>query len=176
MRLSPPVNYYRAKSEREALSILGDLRGRAALIAGGTDFLAGRYVERVENLVDISGVKELCYVRNEMGTVKIGALTTHTQVSMSDTIKKEAFALADAESAIGTVEIRNRGTIGGNICNASPCADTVPPLMVLDSKLKISSKPPFGLSQLRITVTFLLTELRTLSLYRPVSDKWSGEG
>jgi len=140
MRLPSPFNYYRAQTEGEALSLLGELQDKAVLIAGGTDFLSGRYSERIESLVDISGIKELSYIRNETGTVKIGALTTHTQVSTSEVIKKEAFALADAETAIATVEIRNRGTIGGNICNASPCADTVPPLMVLDSKLKISSK------------------------------------
>jgi carbon-monoxide dehydrogenase medium subunit len=140
MRLPSPFNYYRAKTEAEALSLLGELQDKAVLIAGGTDFLSARCAQRIENLVDISGIKELSYIRNETGTVKIGALTTHSQVSTSDVTKKEAFVLADAETAIGTVEIRNRGTIGGNICNASPCADTVPPLMVLDSRVKISSK------------------------------------
>ena len=142
MRTIPPFNYYQARTLEEATSSLKSLMGKAYVVAGGTDFLVKvkKGLVKVENIVDISAIKELRYIKEDGGIIKIGALTTHNDIANSQIIKEEAHVLTDAESVIGSVEIRNRGTIGGNLCNASPAADTAPPLMVLESKIKIVSQ------------------------------------
>lgn len=142
MRLIPPFKYYRAKTLEEALSWLKGVKGKTHVVAGGTDFLVKVRKGQItpENIVDISSIKELNYIKEDKEAIKIGALTKHNEIVGSQIIKEKAHILTDAESMIGSVEIRNRGTIGGNLCNASPAADTAPPLMVLDAKLKILSQ------------------------------------
>lgn len=142
MRLIPPFSYYRAKTLDDALTLLKTLEGKTSVIAGGTDYLAKvkKGQTKPENLVDLSFLKELNYIKLNSVTVKIGSLTRHKDIADSDVIKNSVPILTDAESNIGSVEIRNKGTLAGNLCNASPAADTAPPLLVLDSKLKIQSK------------------------------------
>ena len=72
--------------------------------------------------------------------MRVGPLATHTEVSENSAVGSRARLLAIASSEIGSPQIRNRGTIGGNICNASPCADTAPPLMVLGAVLALRSQ------------------------------------
>ena len=90
-------------------------------------------------IFDIENLGELDYVREEEGTIRIGPVVKHSVLQVSPIIKKKIFILAEAVSRLATPQIRNVGTIGGNLCNASPCADTAPPLMVLGAKLKILS-------------------------------------
>ncbi|GAG44948.1 unnamed protein product, partial [marine sediment metagenome] len=71
--------------------------------------------------------------------VRIGALVTHAQIEKSTELHKRALLLCEASAEIGSPQIRNRGTIGGNICNASACADTIPPLITLGAQLAIHS-------------------------------------
>ena len=90
-------------------------------------------------IVDVSRIPSLQGVTSLDGLIRIGALTTHTQLSQSPLIRDRVGFLAAAAAAIGSPQIRNRGTIGGNIMNAAPCADTVPPLVALGASLTLRS-------------------------------------
>lgn len=89
-------------------------------------------------LMDISGLSELRGISEFVDRLEIGALATHTRISESILVRQRARALAEACASIGGPQIRNRGTIGGNIANASPAADTLPALVVLDAAAAVA--------------------------------------
>jgi carbon-monoxide dehydrogenase medium subunit len=90
--------------------------------------------------VDISWLKDLDYIVDEGEQIRIGALTRLQTILESKVIKEKVSVLADAIEVMASWQVRNVATIGGNLCNASPAADTAPPLLVLDAKLKLLSK------------------------------------
>lgn len=132
--------YYRPKNLSEALAILSDYGGRARVMAGGTDLIVqlSRGDISFDAVVDITRIKELRYIIEEDG-IKIGALATHTDLSESILIKQKAPYLAEAAGEVGSLQIRNVGTVGGNIVNAQPAADTAIPLMALNAVATIVS-------------------------------------
>jgi carbon-monoxide dehydrogenase medium subunit len=140
MNQIPPFEYCKAKSLKEALSFLKEKSGRVRIVAGGSDFLTKIKKGQIpaDIVLDMSEVRKLRYIEEDRDMIRIGSLATHNDIANSKVIKEKAHVLADAESLIGSTEIRNRGTIGGNLCNASPAADTAPPLLVLESNLKIA--------------------------------------
>lgn len=121
----------RAKNVREAIELQQSHKGH--YLAGGTDIMVGINSEKFqpECLIDLSLCQELYGIVEEAAIVKIGALTTFTELEKSETIQQFFPALAKAAASVGGPQIRNRGTVGGNICNASPAADTVPALVAL---------------------------------------------
>lgn len=124
----------------EASYILAEKKGR--IIAGGTDvipqMLAGRLCP--DWLIDLGRIENLSFIQNCNGWVEIGALTTYSQILESTIIKEHASLLAQAASLVGSIQIRNRGTIGGNIGNASPAGDTLPPLLTLNAEVVLFSR------------------------------------
>ncbi len=138
----PPFDYKSPSSIEEAIQLLWQADGKAKLIAGGTDLVIGlRNGDQNPWLViDVTGIEELRRIEETDGTISIGAAVTHSEIASSPLINKWAKVLADAVSEIGSPQIRNLGTIGGNIVNASPAADTLPPLMVLNAIGKVVSK------------------------------------
>lgn len=141
MRPLPIFNYHRPLSLSEALELMSTLEG-ARPIAGGTDLLPLMREEGcdVSHLVDVGGLEELSYVRGCGDRILVGAATTHSQLLRSDLIREGAPALWDAVSELASPQIRSRSTIGGNVCNASPAADTAPPLLVHDAEVTIHSR------------------------------------
>ncbi len=131
----PSFDYKIPNTIEEAIELLGKTGGRAKIIAGGTDLVIGlRNGDHTPHvMVDITKIEELRKIEEKNGTISIGAAVTHSEISSSPLIKKYAKVLSDATSEIGSPQIRNVGTIGGNIVNASPAADTLPPLMVLNA-------------------------------------------
>jgi carbon-monoxide dehydrogenase medium subunit len=111
------------------------------LIAGGTDIipLFKDVGSKQEHLVDLSLIPELNGVTEETDHVSIGSTTTHSQILASRIVEARVPALRDACGILGSVQIRNRGTVGGNLCNASPAADTAPPLLVHAAEACIGS-------------------------------------
>ena len=110
-------------------------------IAGGTDLIPQFKEEGCESkhLVDLSLIRELNGIKMEDNLVTIGPMTTQTQAISSKLIEEKAPALHDAVNLMGSNQIRNRATIGGNLCNASPAADTAPPLLVHGAEVKLTS-------------------------------------
>ena len=140
MNLVPSVKVHRPGTLKEALGLLKELEG-AEPIAGGTDLvidLRGGASE-AENLVDLTALKELDYIRESDGKIHIGSMTHHADIVASPLIREKAPVLSDAAELVGSVQIRNLGTVGGNVCNASPGADTATPLLSLGAEAKIAS-------------------------------------
>jgi xanthine dehydrogenase FAD-binding subunit len=108
----------------------------ARLLAGGTDLLV-RLKDSLSwpVLIDISGLQELQGISANGNAITIGALTTYTELLSSDILKQHASVLLQAAQLVGSPQIRNRGTIGGNIANGSPAGDTLPPLYVLQASV-----------------------------------------
>ena len=137
-----PCHYVRVATIAEACGVLAEHGAEARVLAGGTDLLiawrrVGAKLPRV--IVDISCVSELAGITERDGYVTIGPLVTHTQLQDSALVQRAAPLLAVAAAAIGGPQIRNRGTIGGNVMNAATCADTVPPLITLDASVTLQS-------------------------------------
>ncbi len=139
MKYLPPFEYLVPETISELSSLLTRYGKEARILAGGTDFLIG--LKRGECLpryvLDISQIPDISELRDQGNRVFVGARVTHTRISESSLIREEAPLLAASASSVGSVQIRNSGTIGGNIVNASPAGDTVPALMALDAEAHI---------------------------------------
>jgi CO/xanthine dehydrogenase FAD-binding subunit len=110
-------------------------------LAGATDLIPKmrRMKLPVDTLVDISHFNELDFIREKDGKIEIGALSTHSALVENIMLRKFAVSLVEAAASIGCQQTRNRGTVGGNIANASPAGDMLPPLLTYDAVLHIGS-------------------------------------
>ncbi len=135
----------------------------AVLLAGGTDLLAQWHNNKShpQKVISLSGIKNLSFVKEEKNYVEIGALTTHSVIAADRTIKKLLPVLSYAASTIGAPAIRNMGTIGGNIANASPAADLPPALLIYDASLILASQS--GNRELKLSEFFRGYKLTALS-------------
>ena len=133
-------DYLKPKTLEEVLSLLNQHGKKAALIAGGTDVIVMMKQKTMSPgvLISLRGIPGLDQIQYD-GTLRIGAMVTHRALEKSDLIRKEFSALADAVDALGSIQIRNVATIGGNVCTAAPSADTATPLLVLGAQVKIKS-------------------------------------
>jgi len=130
---------------QEALDLLSEGSPAVRPLAGGTDIIAGLHQDAprftgIKKLVDIHGLPELAAIRETETGISIGAAATFSEIENKPIIRKKYPLLAKAVSTIGSLQIRNRATIGGNFTNNAPCADSVPPLLVYDAHLNIRSK------------------------------------
>jgi CO/xanthine dehydrogenase FAD-binding subunit len=131
--------FARPATVAEAVAVLAGGHGRWTPVAGGTDLLVRvRDGARPGGLLDLTGLEALRGIRVEGGALRIGALATHAEVAAHEAVRKHAAALAEAAAVVGSPAIRNRGTIGGNLANASPAADAVPPLVALGAVVEIA--------------------------------------
>lgn len=126
---------------QEVHAQLERFKGTVAMIAGGTDLCVklreGHVAATV--LLDISDVAELRQIGLQVDGFWIGSALSFTEVLENETVKKDYPGLWQACKSVGAPQIRNKGTIGGNLANGSPAADSAPPLLALDAKLKLSS-------------------------------------
>ena len=143
--------YFQPETLREASELLGFYPEEAKLLAGGTDLL-NQLPQRSEQgikIVSLRRISELRGIRQDKaGDVFIGAMTRHADVAGSPVLRQEFPALAKASSLVGSPSIRNLGTIGGNIVNASPSAETAPPLLVYRARAVVWS--PLGEKQIPV--------------------------
>ena len=123
----------------EAVEILARHRDHARILAGGTDLLVQMKMEREKPgmLVDIRRIPGLDEIRQDKDGLRVGALVTHWQLERSTLLWESYTALAEAATHIGGVQIRAMGTVGGNLGNASPAADTVPPFLAMDASVRL---------------------------------------
>lgn len=126
---------------KDAFAILSERKGRIKIIAGGTDLmvLMNAHQFATPEFLDVWKVDELRGVTEEENAVRIGALTTYTQLIRSKSVQRFVPALVSASRTVGAIQIQNRGTLGGNIVNASPAGDTLPVLAAYDAELEIGS-------------------------------------
>ena len=138
MALEPPVVSPATLSEALALCAEGGWRP----LAGGTDLmvqLEADVAEPPERVLDLSRIDELRGISTDGYDVLIGAMTTYTELRDSPVISARLHALSEVAATVGAAQIQNRGTIGGNICNASPAGDTMPVLLAVDAVFECAS-------------------------------------
>ena len=137
--LSQEFEYFEPRTIEEALSLLAKYEGKARVIAGGTDLLVWMKMGRVspEYLINISRIPALRYLITDKG-LRVGALTPFREVEKHGLIQRKYTAFYEAAKAVTSVQIKNMGTIGGNLCNASPAADSAPPLIAFGGQLRLA--------------------------------------
>jgi len=135
-----PFSFISPQNEKELLDLLD--KQSSLIIAGGTNVVPKLGEGRIhtDSIIDISRISSLRYIKESAGEIQIGPLTTHTELVDSQVIKNRLPMLGEAALTIGCVQTRNRGTIGGNIGNASPAADVLVALLALESDLVLQSK------------------------------------
>jgi carbon-monoxide dehydrogenase medium subunit len=133
-------DYFRPKTFEEALALLAKYGEKAKLIAGGTDVIVMIKQKAIapDILISLQGIPGLDRIQYN-GSLSIGPMITHRTIEKSEVIRKDFSALADAVDDLGSIQIRNVATIGGNICTAAPSADTATPLLVFGTQVKIKS-------------------------------------
>jgi len=131
--------YFSPTTLSEAVLLLEHYDGKAIVLAGGTEILPMMKLRELtpKCIVNLKRIVGLDYIREEEGELKIGALTTISNIKASDFIKRKCRSLFEAATIFATPQVRNMATIGGNICRSSPCADTVTPLISFDAELKL---------------------------------------
>ncbi len=136
-----PFEFLEPKTLEEACSLLSEHKEEAKLLAGGQSLrpilrqrlLAPKY------LINIKGLSELDYIKELRGELKIGALTTHRTIETSLIIGQKLPMLVEMERSVGSIQIRNWGTIGGSLAHADPAGDPAPALIAVGAKVKVVS-------------------------------------
>lgn len=135
-KLFRPSEYLQPTDITEASQLLSKYGEKARFIAGGTDILVEKKPQ-IEVLIDITGLG-ISYIRSDNQYVRIGATTTFAAIAASPILNKSPYnILAEAARLVGTPQVRNMATIGGNICHAVPSADSAPALLAFDAALDI---------------------------------------
>ncbi len=131
--------YFLPKTTEEAVSLLAEGNKEAKILAGGTDLLVQMRNRQLvpKCIVNISSLSELSGISLNEHSVRLGALATLRDVEVSPIVKKEFPLLHEAVSQMATVQVRNMGTVVGNLCHGSPGADTPPPLLTLEADVKV---------------------------------------
>ncbi|MEM4487792.1 MAG: xanthine dehydrogenase family protein subunit M [Desulfurococcaceae archaeon] len=136
----PEFKYFKVTSLGEALELLSNLDD-ARILAGGTDLVLDMKTNRCRPkfVIDIGGLSELRYIKDIDGALHIGSLTTIQEIYDSPLVSAKLPLLKRASEEFAYWQVRNMATIGGNLCNASPAADTAPPLLVHEAVVKVRS-------------------------------------
>jgi carbon-monoxide dehydrogenase medium subunit len=138
-----PFDYYAPQTLDEAVALLHELRDGARPVAGGTDIVVqmkeGRtkfpYPQMIVSLDRIGELKGIDF--SEKDGLRVGAATTMAEIAASPLIRERYQALAEGAGVVGSWQTMNMGTVGGNVCNAAPSADTAPPLLVFEAQAVI---------------------------------------
>jgi carbon-monoxide dehydrogenase medium subunit len=132
--------YFSPKTLKEALTLLNKYGDDCKVICGGQSLLIlmRQGLVTPKYLIDIKGISELNYIKDEKDGLKIGAITTHRAIEKSPIIKKKYPVLAEMETSLASIQTRNWGTIGGNLCHGDPAGDPAPVLIALNATLKMA--------------------------------------
>ena len=139
--LLPTFQFHEPQSVPEILTLKAEYGEQAKILAGGTDLIVHlkQGLVSVKHVISIARVNELREIRNSAGVISIGCCVTITEISESDLIKTTLSAVKEGADNLASILVRNRATIGGNICNASPAADMIPSLLAYGTKVEIAS-------------------------------------
>jgi carbon-monoxide dehydrogenase medium subunit len=138
--LKPEFEYFVPKSLQEALQLIGQYGPEAKVIAGGTDLLVQMKQEVIspKYLINIMKIPEMQFIKKEKGWLRIGAATRWNEIVTFCAKGKKYSALYEASHSLGKIQVRNMGTIGGNLCTASPAADSAPVILALNGRVKLN--------------------------------------
>jgi len=134
--------YEKVDSLKEAFDAVSASQGGSVFMAGGTDLLVQIKEGQIqpERVIDVKGIQEIDGLSVPGDALSIGSLTTIRTLETSPLISGKAALLAQAAAELGSVQVRNRATVGGNLCNASPSAEMAPALLALDAQAEIYGK------------------------------------
>ncbi|MBU4362737.1 xanthine dehydrogenase family protein subunit M, partial [bacterium] len=175
--------YLKPDSIKEIISILSHFEEKAQILNGGTDLIVEMRdkIIQPEYLVDIKAIPQFNKITyDEQEGLEIGATVTLNEISDSKVVRAHYPILVEACKTVGSYQVRNRATLVGNICNASPAADTAPPLLVLEAKVNIIG--PTGEKIVPINQFFTGVkknilkkgEIVTSITIPPIKGKWVG--
>jgi CO/xanthine dehydrogenase FAD-binding subunit len=133
--------YFDPKTVKEALPLLSQYKEEAKIIAGGQSLLVvmKQGLLTTDYVIDVKGISELDYINDNGKGLRIGALTLHRTIEKSPIIQKRFKVLSEMERNLATLQTRNWGTIGGNLCHGDPAGDPAPVLIALNAALKLAS-------------------------------------
>lgn len=152
------MGYFAPASLDDALAVLG--RGDAHIVAGGTDYFPGTVAgKRPHSILDPTGIEALKGIARTPGGWRVGAAATWSEI-VSEPLPGCFDALKEAGREVGSIQIQNTGTIAGNICNASPAADGVPPLLALNAEVEIV----YAAGSRRVALGDFITGVRAVDL------------
>ena len=136
-----PFDFYAPKTVVEALELLDRYKDSVAMIAGGTDLTLelNEWKYQPAVVIDLKKLTELDYIKVENGVVRIGAMATHAKIAANEIIREKVHVLYDACRQVGSPQIRNLATIGGNICQSSVAGDGLAACVCLDADVTIKS-------------------------------------
>ncbi len=158
-----PFSYQRPTTLAEAVDLLGAHDSEARPLAGGTDLIIRLRDGTIQPtvVVDLKRIPELRPgIQVADGRLSIGATTVMTDIAADERVRADFIALAEAAMVVGSVQIRNRATLAGNVCNASPAADTAPPLLVYGAEVVVAG--PDGTRRIAIDDFFVRSGQTTL--------------
>jgi carbon-monoxide dehydrogenase medium subunit len=148
-------DYHGARTREEAVELLVRYAGDVKPLAGGTD-LINEYLHEIklpDHIVGITEIDDLAFIDEENGDLRIGATTTMRALDRSAVVRQHCAMLAESAGLVGSRQIRNLATVGGNICNAVPSADTAPPLVAAEASALIQG--PGGLRKVPLAEFFV---------------------
>ena len=130
-------DYLAPKTLDEAISLLSANQDGAKILAGGHSLIPAMKLRLAQPqlLIDIGRIKDLSYIRNEDGQIRIGAMTTHYQIESSDQLRQSCPLLPETAASIGDVQVRNKGTLGGSLAHSDPAADWPAAMLALNATL-----------------------------------------
>src|SRR5258708_28616842 len=139
--IAAQFDYVRAKTLDEALSLLAQNED-AKILAGGHSLIPAMKLRLAQPplLIDIGRISDLAYVREDGGQIRIGAMTTHYQIESSDLLKRICPLLPECAAAIGDVQVRNKGTIGGSLAHSDPAGDSPAAIIALNAEMVAASR------------------------------------
>ena len=132
--------YFAPASLKEALKLLSTYKDDAKILAGGQSLVPWMKLRLAKptHVIDLNRIPDLKYVRADGDSIRIGALTTHTEIEISEIMNRDSSLLAEAAATIGDVQVRNQGTIGGSLAHSDPTADLPAAILALDAEMKAS--------------------------------------
>ncbi len=138
----PHFDYQRVHSLEDAFKLVSASKAASVFLAGGTDLLVQirEGTIRPQRIIDVKGIPEMDGVDIAQHECSIGAATRIRTLEISKGVHERLPILAQAASKLGSIQVRNQATIGGNLCNAAPSAETAPALLVLDAQAEIFGK------------------------------------
>src|ERR1700674_988023 len=139
--ISAQFDYVRANTLDEALSLLAQNED-AKILAGGHSLIPAMKLRLAQPplLIDLGRIKDLSYIREEGGQIRLGAMTTHYEIESSDLLKEICPLLPECAGHIGDVQVRNKGTIGGSLAHSDPAGDWPAAIIALNADLIATSK------------------------------------
>ena len=163
--------YFAPTTLAEASSLLSKYRDEARLLAGGHSLLPAMKLRLTEPsyLIDLGGIKDMSYVRDDNGGLAIGAMTTYYELESSDLVKERLPVLAEAAGEVADVQVRNVGTIGGSLSHADPGADLTAVALALGAQLVAKTRRgsrTIGID--RFFVDLMTTALRPIEILTEV--------